>query len=96
MTSTDELKARRAKLSRAWTLMADAVLRSLEADSPSASALEVGRKFLADNGATIDAIRDWRGSLGVDPASLPTFDDSDEDGDSSMPSALRTVPGFVE
>lgn len=92
----------RDKLARTWTLMADAVLRALEADAPSASSLEVARKWLEANNTTLDTIRDWRrGALGFD-GPLPTFHDDDDDnsdqgsgGAAPLADALRHVPPFA-
>jgi hypothetical protein len=80
--------------------MADAVLRSLEADAPSAAALEVARKFMADNGCTAEALMRWRGGSGIDPGSLPRFSDDDDDEEqqasgSAVDDALNTVPPFA-
>ncbi len=96
---TEDNKQRRAMLEDTWLLMAKAVLRTLQSEEPSASALEVARKWLDSNSVTLDTLRGWAGGLGdVDPASLPTFDDSDDDDSegSNAPAALRTVVPFAK
>lgn len=92
----------RQKLAKTWTLMADAVLRALEADAPSAASLEVARKWLEANSVTLDAIRSWdRGPLGFH-GPLPTFSDDgdkgDQDGSDGAPLAdpLRRIPPFAD
>lgn len=69
----------RADLTSMWKKTANAILRALDADEPSASCLEVARKFMADNEATISQIREWSGSpLGNLVDALPTFTDDDD------------------
>lgn len=93
-------KERQEQLARTWQLLADAMLRSLESEAPSAASLECVRKFLADNGCTADTLMLWRsGGLGFDPGSLPTFSD-DEGGKqggsaASDKAALMRVPPFA-
>ena len=96
----DRSSAQREQLARTFDLMADAVEKALSADNPSASALEVGRKWLEANGATLDTVRSWRmnNGLGFDPSHLPKFDDSDDaegGGAPAVPNPLRVVPPFA-
>lgn len=91
-------KERRAKLQTTWLLMANAVLRSLQDEKPSASTLDVARRWLDSNGVTLETLQSWRGELGFDPSSLPRFDDADEhsdSGDAPGDDALKRVPPFA-
>jgi hypothetical protein len=64
--------------------MAKHVMAILESDeTPSASTLEVCRKWLDGQGVTADAIRMWAGGLGFDPSSLPRFEDDGHEAASS-------------
>lgn len=100
---SNDKSARQKKLSDMWTLTADAVLHALKADAPSAASLEVARKFLADNGCSLDTLRDWRmlGAGFFDPKQLPKFDDDNAD-DAIAPSSntstdpLKDVPPFAD
>ena len=83
-----------------WTKTANAILRALDSDAPSAASLEVARKFLADQGTTLDALRQWTANpLGFNPSDLPKFGPDDED-DPGAPAeaddALRRVPPFED
>jgi hypothetical protein len=96
MSNNDSDK--REKLVRTWVLMADAVVRALEAEAPSAASLEVARKWLEANGCTLDTLRDWRRGPTFEPGELPTFNDDDEDvsncAPDSVPPALKIIPPF--
>jgi hypothetical protein len=91
--------SREELLERMWWAMADAVLANLAAESPSASALQVGRAFLRDNGITLDTLSRLRHRWGgVDMSKLPTFNDHDDDGSGqggASDPALRSVPKFA-
>lgn len=79
--------------------MADAVLANLAAEAPTASALQVGRAFLRDNGITLDTLSRLRHRLGgVDMSKLPTFNDQDDDDsgqDQASDPMLRSVAPFA-
>lgn len=99
--SSDPNNERRAKLSKTWLLMADAVLRSLQVDQPSASALDVARRWLDSNGTNLAALQQWAGGLGFDPNLLPQFGDEDNSdqgggGEASLADPLRHVPPFAD
>lgn len=90
--------AQREQLARCWELMANSIERALTADNPSASSLEVARKWLEANGVTLDVVRSWRmNGHGFDPTSLPVFqDDDDSGGDTPAEVApLRVVAPFA-
>jgi len=90
---------RREKLDRTWTLMADAILRGLEAGEPSASMLDVARRWLSENGVTLSALRDWRSDGLGNYGPLPVFNDDDDEGGQQRPAsadpALTKVPPFA-
>ena len=79
--------------------MASAILRALEAETPSAATLNAARAFLNDNGVTLEVLRAWRRGPGFDPSTLPTFnDDPDayENGDTPAEvNPLRTIAPFA-
>lgn len=94
--SSSSKSARREELTDMWHKTARAILRALDSEEPSAASLEVARKFMADNGTTMDAIRDWQGSpLGI-MGPLPTFDDDpiESTGEPTEADPLRAVPDF--
>lgn len=95
--NTQHNDARREKLDKTWTLMADAILRALEVDEPSAASLEVARKWLDANGVTLDTLRDWRRGIGA-YGPLPTFSDDDDTDEQTSGGgsndALAKVPPF--
>lgn len=78
-------KDRRALLQQTWLLMANAVLKSLQADQPSAATLDTARRWLDSNGVTLEALQAWRGGLGFD-GPLPVFNDDDDDMNSGSSS----------
>lgn len=92
---------RQETLTTMWELTASAVLRALSTDTPSAAALEVSRKFLADNDCTVATLRSWRETpLGFDPTSLPKFEeDNAESGQTENGSpdnaAMTSVAPFA-
>jgi hypothetical protein len=100
----DDPKGRHKKLADTWMLMADSVLRVLQSDEPpSASQLEVVRKWLDQNGVTLDSLIRWRGGLGFDPNMLPTFNDSEGDtahddtaAEPKQGDALRRIVPFAK
>ncbi len=85
------------QLARTWELMAAAVEKTLQAESPSASSMDVARRWLASNGANLDTIRSWRmgNGLGFAPASLPTFNDDDDEDDEEPSDALKVIAPFA-
>lgn len=89
-----DLKKRQELLTETWLLTARAILRALNAETPSASSLDVARRWLDSNGVTLETLRGWHGSR-LEGLTLPTFSDGDED-DGAVPSALKSVPSFVE
>ncbi len=89
---------RQKKLGRAWELMADAILRALEVEAPSAATLSAARQFLKDNDVTLSVLRDWRRGVGIDYATLPTFNDADDyedNGSSREANPLKTIAPFA-
>jgi hypothetical protein len=89
---------RQAQLAKTWKLLADAVVRTLEAENPSASALAVALRFLEANGVTLSVLQSWRDN-GLGGLVLPKFSDDDDSeqnsGGATDNAALATVPPFA-
>jgi len=89
--------SKRDQLAKTWNLMAKHVLAILDSDeTPSASMLEVCRKWLEAQGVTADTVRAWQqhplGHIGP----LPTFTDDPADDYGTAPEAdpLKVIVPF--
>jgi len=101
-TATERAERRAALLEEIWLAQAAAVRAVLASENPTASALQAARAFLRDNDVSITTLPRLRNRVsptGIDPRTLPTFDDQDDDDSGQNgPSdpALRSVGPFAE
>jgi hypothetical protein len=99
-TATERAERRAALLEEIWLAQAAAVRAVLASENPTASALQAARAFLRDNDVSITTLPRLRNRVsptGIDPRTLPTFDDQDEGSDlgDGLAPALRTVQPFA-
>jgi len=102
-TATQRAERRAVLLEEIWLAQAAAVLAVVSSKNPTASALQAGRAFLRDNDitlATLPRLRNRINLTGLDPSTLPRFDDDEDDGGGDLGGgainpALRTVLPFA-